>query len=143
MHLTVKKINISNARANKVEKLQLPPDFRSTVAASLCGELHHSNFGTEVCVDDDTYCTFCFIRRTGFCSFTNVENGLWMLVSQRPKVWSPPSRDTNPIDSSLWFFLKNNARFPSDADMNHKKRFLQKRTGIKDNFSCRIERSDL
>ena len=32
----------------------------------------------------------------------------------------------NPIGASLWFFQKGNDIFQYDADMNHKKRFVQK-----------------
>ena len=59
--LHCKKLNINNARASKVEKLQLPSDFRSTIAASFSEESHFSNFKAEVCVDEKTYCTLCFL----------------------------------------------------------------------------------
>ena len=42
------------------------------------------------------------------------------------KVLSPPSPVTIPIDSNSCFFLKRIARSPSNAYMNHTKRFLQK-----------------
>ena len=51
-------------------------------------------------------------------NYLRVGTGRW------PKVWSPSSPDTNPIDSNLWFFLKSNARYPADADMIHKKRLF-------------------
>ena len=38
-------------------------------------ESHHSIFGAEVCVDEDTYCTPCFHGRTGYSTFTNVKKG--------------------------------------------------------------------
>ena len=39
-------------------------------------------------------------------------------------MWSSSLSDMNPIDSSLRFLLKSNARTPSDADIRNKKRFL-------------------
>ena len=81
--LHFKKINMSNPRVNKVEKLQLPSDFRSTLAANLCEESHHSKLGPEVCADDDTYGTLSFHRRIEGFTFTNVKKELRMLLSQR------------------------------------------------------------
>ena len=81
-HIKVKKINIRNARFSKVEKLQLPSDFRSKSATNLSGGSHLSNFRTEVCGDKDTDCTPCFHRQTGCSTLSNVENRLWMLIRQ-------------------------------------------------------------
>ena len=61
IHFTVHKINISNASFNKVKKLLLPSDLRSTVDVNLSREPQHSNFGTEVCGNNDTDCTLFFI----------------------------------------------------------------------------------
>ena len=36
------------------------------------------------------------------------------------KMWSPSWPGVNLIDTSLWLLLKGIARFPSDADTNHK-----------------------
>ena len=82
-HFTVKK-NISNAKFNKVEKLQLLTDFRSNFAVKLNRESHHSNFVAKCCGKEYKKCTLCFHCRTGSCTFTNVENGWWMVMSQLP-----------------------------------------------------------
>ena len=81
-HFNVEIINISNARLNKVVELQLLSYFRSFSDVSSSGESHRSIFGAEVCGDEDRDFTHCFHRRTGCSTFTNFENGLWMLIRQ-------------------------------------------------------------
>ena len=116
-HFTVKK-NISNARVNKFEKNQLPSDFRSIVAANLCGESHHSNFAAEVFVDDDT-------SKTDYGCWSG--NFLRAGTSRSPKMWSPSLPDPAPLRWTLCFLQKISVRSTSDADINRKKHFLQKK----------------
>ena len=151
VHFTVKKINVTYARFNKVENFHLPSDFRLTFTANLNGASDHGNFGAGICSNEDTDCTLCFLCRTGSFTFKNIENGLWILMSQ-PSACGNQSMtkivvfflvDMNLNDSSFWFLLKSYVRSSSDADMNYKKRFLQTNWVYKTNFPAVFQRSDL
>ena len=72
------------------------------------------NFLAEVCVDNDTYCILSFHRQTWCSTFTNIENGLWILMSQLSARWNQwMTKNVFSILAwyeshwlSLWFFQK-------------------------------------
>ena len=63
---------------------------------------------------------------------SKTDYGIWWVkfpgvgTSQWPKLWSSSWPDMNTIDPSFWFLIRNNARSTFDADVNRKKRVLQK-----------------
>lgn len=132
-------ISFSNESTNallgsiyKVIKFLIPFDVCSKIDTNSSWELHFSNFGANVFSQENTDSTLYFHRRTGCFTLKNVENGLWVLMSQHSERWNqsslyPSLLDTSPIDSCPWSLLESVASFSFDADMNHMKRSFQKK----------------
>ena len=136
---------------NIVKKTSLTISFLINNHCKLMRRVTSLKIGAEICVLKVTDGILCFHCRTKCSTFSNVENGLWMLMSQ---LSARRNRSMTKIvvfvlirHESYWRKLmvspKSNGRSLSDADINNEQSFIPKKWAWQTNSPAVFQRSDL